>query len=428
MSAEQIAGFERNEKLTFNAGAVLVALMMLCFGVSAQQFLARLAPALALPFLPLVVMVTALEAIYSQYFVHRWTDFSTEKISYRVSEILVVIFLIKTVFYFRMGGEAFRREIAQYGSDFFEAFFSPEYVAVLIVCLLGWLVASRMAAMLLEMGRDREILEPTARPDFFSDRQQMRNNLAGFSFFIGAVMIIFGTITRQKLEFIWEEVPVVEATSLNIVVYFILGLVLLSLGQFSVLRGRWGWERTSIRKDLGPAWLKYTGAFFVILLLIVLLLPTGYSLNFFQTFAILFQLIFSLLGYLVFLVMLPLMLLLARMRGEPAADDLENPFETLRPEILPEAATVDAVVNGVGMFDWVRSVFFWAVFLFIVVYAFVQFARHNETLWQRLRSVAIFQLLLGAWDGLWDWLLGVGKSAQAAAAAGIERIRRMGSR
>lgn len=428
MNAERMEGLDRNEKLTFNAGAVLISLMMFCFGLTAQQFLARLSPDWVLPFLPWAVMFAAVEAIYSQHFVHRWSDFSPEKISYRVSEALVVCFSVKAVFYFRMGAPAFREEIARYGSEFFEAFLSREYVAVLLVVLFGWLIAARMAAMLLEMGRDKEILEPWARPDFFSDRQQTRNTLAGFAFFIGAVMIIFGTITRQRLTFIWEEVPTIEATSMNIVLYFVLALILLSLGQFSVLRGRWAWARTPVRKELGPAWLKYTGAFFVLLLVVILLLPTNYSLNFFQTFAILFQLIFRLLGYLVFLIMLPFMLLIARLRGEGEVQEFENPFESLRPEALPQTSAVDAVVNGVSMFEWVRSVFFWVIFLFVVLYAFIQFARHNEALWQRLKSVAVFQFLLNLWDGVRSWLLGAGKNAQAAAAAGFKKLRGFSAR
>ena len=71
---------------------------------------------------------------------------------------------------------------------------------------------------------------------------------------------------------------------------------------------------------------------------------------------------------------------------------------------------------------------FWAVFLFVIFYAFIQFARNNEVLWQRLKSIAVFRFLLNAWIGIRDWLFGVGKGAQDLVQAGVRQIRSFGDR
>ncbi len=425
MKPENLINFEKNEALAFGSGAVLVALMMFCAGLTVSQFFFRLSPNWDLAFLPWAAMLVAAEAVYSRQIVHYWVEISWVRISYRISELLVILFLLKAIFFVRMGAQAFREEISEYGSDFFAAFFNSEFVALAITCFIIWSIASRLGGFLVEMGRDKEILEPWARPDFFKDRQQVRLNMASLSFFVGAVLIIFATFARAEMKFMWQGAPVVQATALNIIVYFVLSLVLLSMAQFSVLRGRWGWERIPIRRDIGTAWFKYTLLFLGLVFILIVFLPTDYSLSFFETFRILLRVITGVLGFLVFLIILPFLLLINSVLGENADFNFENPFMPILPEAMsPEA--VDPIGTGVPVLDWLRSIFFWMVFLFVIFYAFTQYARNNEALWEQLRSVTVFQWMLSAWESVRDWLLGVGRATQALVNIGIEQVRNLG--
>jgi hypothetical protein len=218
---------------------------------------------------------------------------------------------------------------------------------------------------------------------------------------------------------LWRGAPPIERAASGVIGYFCIALVLFSLNRFSILRARWGWERTPIGAGLSRSWLVYAALAIALVLVVAALLPTGYSLGLFETAAVILQLVYTLIAYLVFLLMLPLLLLIATLNREPVRV-MTNPFDELRPPPNPEAA---AAGDPALWLEAVRSFLFWAAFLAIVAYALVQFIRQNRELWEKLKTAPILRHLLTAWRAFRAWFSRARVRSAELVMGGLDRIR-----
>ena len=426
MTSSLNEGFERSARITRVAGTAIVVIMAFCVGVVFDAFAGRLSPVWSQGFLPWASAAVAIVGVISESQVHRLSLLSGERFSYRISEAIVIILSLKAGYFIHSGGEVFLAEISRYGTELWAAFFSGSFIGLALLSFIAWGFTVRMAGHLIDLSVDSEILEEGARPSMTTDRYEIRSQMAGGVLFFGAVLIVIAALTRADMRGLWGEAPVVASGAAGAIVYFSLAMVLFSLNQFSVLRGRWGWERTPIREGISRSWLKYTAAAITIVLAIAALLPTGYSLSLFESLAVVLQLLYVLMAYLVYLLVLPLLLLVAALNREPVSE-FENPLGDLEP---PPPVQPGEVVAGADPALWLeaaRSLLFWAAFLGIALYAVVQFARHNEVLWQQLKAVPILRHLIDSWHAIRRWFSGVVQDAAGLVQTGLERIRQSAS-
>ena len=416
------ADFDRSARITRAAGSVLVLLMAVCIGIVFDAFAGRLSPAWRLGYLPWASGIAALVGTLSESQVHRFSLMSGERLSYRLSETVVLILLLKIGFFIFNGLEFSLAELARYPSERLSAFFSGRFTALVGLSYIAWGFTIRMAGGLIDLSVDSEILEEGARPSMTTDRYELRSRMAGGILFLGAVLIVIATLTRADMRGLWGDAPIVASGAAGVIAYFCLAMVVFSLNQFSVLRGRWGWERTPIREGIARAWVKYAAAAITIVLVVAALLPTGYSLGLFEAAGVVFRLLYALAAFVVYLLVLPLLLLLSAINRE-AVREFENPLEDLQP---PPSMTPGEAITASDPALWLeaaRSLIFWAAFLGIALYAIVQFARHNEALWGRLTAVPLFARLLAVLRAVRDWFTGAVHLVVDRAQTGLERVR-----
>lgn len=419
MTAVMQARFEQEARLTRVAGFALAAAMAFCTGIVFDAFADRLSPAWRAGYLPWASLLAALLGILSEGRVHNLPLFSGERFSHRFSETVVLVLILKAGYFISRGSEVFLAEIARYRTDLWGGFFSGDFLGLLLLSYFAWLFTVRMAGDLIDLSLDREILEEGARPNMTMDRNEVGIRMAGGALFFGALLIVIAALTRADIAALWRSAPPIERAASGVIGYFCLSLVLFSLNRFSILRARWGWERTPIGAGLSQSWLVYTALAIALVLVVAALLPTGYSLGLFETVAIVFRLAYTFIAYLVFLLMLPLLLLLASLNREPVRV-MRNPFEDISPPPNPEAA---AAGDPALWLEAIRSFLFWAAFLAVAGYALVQFVRQNRELWEKLKTAPILRNLLAAWRTFRRWFSRARKRSAEFVMAGLDRFR-----
>lgn len=412
--------FQWNEKIATVVGSLLLAGMMACLGFTLNEFGSRISPGWAGGFLPWICMAISFEAIFSEGRVRPYSLLSSGRIAYRVSEVILLTLGLKLFLTF-IRGEPFLESISSWQRDFPLSFFAGEYGSLWAIMMVVWALTGFFGRLLYDLVQDTELLRPGSEPQFFTSRKETRRRLAGQMFFIGAVMVVLTALTRADIEAIWGDLPPVPTHALNILIYFFLAFILLSQGQFAVLRAGWIWQHIPVTRPMALGWLRYSLFFLGILALLVLILPTGYSLSLLTLTKILFSFIFGIINLIFLLILLPIYWLinfLARQRGEAAP--FENPLESLRSPLEAEAATPIATLP---ISELVKSTIFWGIFLFVCGYALVQYLRQNKELLERLRRIPGLRWILDGVNSFLVWLRGATRTVTQMAAAGWERIR-----
>jgi hypothetical protein len=200
------------------------------------------------------------------------------------------------------------------------------------------------------------------QPQVARDRESVLERLAETFLWGGVAMLVAATV----IQFLFPEAA---ALALPTLLYFALGIALLSQGRFSVLHTIWERQGISVQPSVARRWLLWGGAFLVGVALAALLLPTRYAVGpvraLLQLLSLLFAALSFLVGLFLFLVSLPLALLLPSM---------ERPT-------MPSAAPLQvppAEQSGGASLPWVEvlgSALFWVVILAIVGYALLRFVR-----------------------------------------------------
>ena len=161
------------------------------------------------------------------------------------------------------------------------------------------------------------------------------------NFFLGGALILLISGLTQLL-LVWQlnyatiqaqifnlKRPHVEGIILNVLVYFILGLVLLSQVNLTRLLIRWQRQEIEVAPQLISQWIKYSFAFLSVLALFAFMLPTNYTLGFLasagRVIAFILAIINFILELLLFLITLPILWLLHQLLGTALNADTPMP-------------------------------------------------------------------------------------------------------
>jgi hypothetical protein len=355
-------------------------------------------------YLLVVAFLTALEALYARRAIGRLAFPSREWLIYRSSEWVVLLVALKLLLYLLRGIDRLWLDLPGWREDFFPNFFSGEYLAAVLVMILVWGVSNGFAGDLMELESDERRLKAEILAGLPGNRPAAQQQVAGRIFTVGGLMIALtglvhldlGLLARSTVPSVWGE-PGEGIAALNIVLFFLLGLLLLSQGQLSILRASWNWQRIEIAPDLVPRWAVLSVLFLVGIVVLASLLPTSYSVGLLATLGYLVQLVLGLLSLLaVFLLSLlfSLLGLLLRLLGIG---------ETTWPALRQPTLGPPALLNSTGGPLWIevlQSLVFWSVFLAVIGYSVYYFLKQRQDLATALVRLPVVSWLVMAWRHL----------------------------
>jgi hypothetical protein len=319
--------------------------------------------------------LASLEGILSERLLRRQRISGWAYLASRAAELFLLLILLKLAGYLPFGLDQLWFEAQGWLADP-DSIFTTIDLASAAVFVPLWLISLEVARVAAEIEGGGEVLEgPPDRnsvayyewltqPSPVRDRQEHLDEL-GQQFVWGGVVLLIASSVIHAL------VSSVQALAVPILLYFALGITLLSQARYSVTVTGWRRQGIPVHAALGRRWLAWALLFLLGVSLVALLLPTRYFLGpllaLVSALSLVYYVLLSLLTLLYFL----LASLLARFF--PQISVPEAAPQPLQPVPLPETAPA-----GGGAVPWlevVASALFWATILGILAYTVYRFAR-----------------------------------------------------
>ncbi|MFN8475152.1 MAG: DUF4129 domain-containing protein [Anaerolineae bacterium] len=383
---------------------LLVALMFACIALSVAQLVRAFVPEWNAVYVVVGVFLVSLEAFYARQMVRRERMWGREWWTFRLAEWVVILVALKLVSYVARGPQALLNDIALWQQDP-RNIVTLEFMLVIVLAYFAWLGAGDVA-------RDFEELAQAPESGYFdpslslAELQQLFFN-GGIILLIATGLSYVGVATLLEL-----NRPPVGGLILNVLVYFVLGLLLLSQARYELLHTRWRFNDIPASQNIASRWALLAAVTLVLVAVAVSFLPTRYTIGLLTVLNWLLGLVVSILFFLwlvtAYYAWAFISWLLTLLFGRPQTPPLPPAMPSL-PQAPPMVAGSDS--------DWLamlRGIIFWAVLLFVVGYAAYQFMQTRREWVQgaaRRPGVGRLLSLLAAW---WAWLRGTTRSVASA--------------
>ncbi|MCC6455621.1 MAG: DUF4129 domain-containing protein [Caldilineaceae bacterium] len=394
----------------------LIAVASVCLVLAMLAFIRRLMPSLPLVYTELLAIIGALASITGSI-TTTWLaqpgQRSKRAAGYRFAEIVLILGATRIATWLTTDSfPGFEQILLKPVDSFLDGYF---LVGALVV-LLAWIMSTAMTEDLLAMALQPDDLyivrgvgdrwQDTARP-VYTDRPAILRRFVGRWVVGGILLVIFAAGSRYDLPesgFLGVVRQNIDPTVIAaIIVYFLVGLVLISQGQLALLRSRWILQKTPSAPAVLQNWPVYALMIIVLIGIVAALLPLGGTFYLAQILsAILAGIYFFLFGVFRFFLTLFLMLL-SWLTGEPVEEAPPPPPEPMATPALeapPQSADL--------LPPWAGGLFFWAFAAILLGYAaYIYFSgKGSDFAWAR----RIWAMLRARWL----MLFGAYQSWQAA--------------
>ncbi len=401
--------FLANRRLSFIAGQVIICIMMGCIGLTFAFFGERMAPGWNGTYLAWFFLAIGLETIIS-----RNTSRSLagrDKWIFVASEFIIIAILIKILLYFLNGFSQILIDVQQWQADL-STFFSPEFFLDVVLVFAARIYCGQVLSDFDALQSDEEDVYTENIGFMEKDRLSTHQRLMEMVLGAGLAGVFITTLTRVRLPAQMGIPDAWQAPVFNVVLYFVLALILLSQSQFALLHGRWLWQRMPVSPGLSKNWIIYTLVFFIILGVLILLLPTHYSLQLLYALQIVFSFITKILLFGMALITYLFTWLFSLFF---TAHDQAQPESMPPPQFNPVQTVVPP--TPIPWLETVRAVVFWVIFGAILVYAIKTYVIRNSLLISKLGRISIIAWFVVGLKSIWSWLLGVNRQVSATLAA-----------
>ncbi len=419
MSQMTVPRFLRsNERNAILVSHLLVLAMAMCVVALFIQFGQRLVPGWNAGYMVGVTLLVALEAMYSRRTLYRVMPLSLTWFRHRIAEWVVILVALKALLYLLRGTEQFWVDVQLWSEAFFVNFFSGEFLGAVVITWVAWSITGMFSGVLLDLEGDELFADDESRAVLLSDRPGARQRLAERFFLVGGLMIFMIALLRLDLGALDLNLPVVRTGVGWLVVYLLLGLALLGLSNFAVLRARWGWDRVPLARNLAGQWALYTLLFVAGVVVIAVLLPTSYSIGLLEVLGYIILTIVEIMRYLLLLFSIPLLAFILFVMSLLGVGQSEIN--------LPELEFAPPPLPGGGELSWLallRSVLFWVILIGVVVFAFRHYLRQRQDLLARLRRLPGIAQLIAVWHWLRVRVAGANQRLRTAWQASRQRVR-----
>ena len=387
---------------------LLIIIMIMSLNISIVNLVRLANPAWRGTYFLLGMLLTTVEALYSYRVLHHYRSRGISVMRYRVAEATTLIIILKLLSFMD-------KPLAQISAELQAMwqvpwlFFTIEFYIILALAMFTWLAASNTIA-------DFEALY-----DPYSDNRMPLDSLAERFFWGGGILVVVSGVTQWVTRYgasslvDWQR-PALTGVIFNVLVYFLLGLVLLSQVNLTRLQVRWGIQKITVASGLGKQWAKYGFMLLGLIAFFAFLLPTSYSLGLLATIGFGLQYLIAIFAFLVQLLILlftfPFAWLLSLLGATPRG------AESTPPPALPPVFEGSSGPSP-PWWEVLRSLIFWLVALGLVGYLIKSYLEDHPGLVDYLKKMKFLGPLIELLAEIWQRITGWAK-------AGLELIPKKG--
>jgi hypothetical protein len=421
-----------NERTHRLISAILVSLMMASAGVTVAQVGHQIVPNWRGGYMAAIGLLFALECFYSHRALKKLSSFSREWIVLISTQWVVNLIVIKLIVTLSSGFDTLFAEIPLWQQSFGKNFFGTDYIVAIIFSILVWTFVRIIAELLDEMGLDTVLIAREVIASVPRDRPPPRQRLMATVFAIGGGLVFLTASARVDTRALFANesgvmrsgLSPLEAGGAGALLYFLFGLALLSQAQYITLNTRWFLQGVPVSRFIATNWAIYSVSFLILIVLVVSVLPTNYSLG-----------LLSVLGYLVDII-LGILMLIASIVLAVVGFLLSLPFLLFRLDapiemptimtpqpVVPPPPTTVAESTPFPWLELLKSMIFWGVFLVVVGYSIAQYLRQHEEILERLRKIPGWKIVSAVWDWITGMFGGINQRVAGIIEAGRARLR-----
>lgn len=386
---------------------ILVAIMAVCLVLATMAFVRRLVPDIPAAYTLLLAGMGALASLVgtaTTTWLAQPGQRANRSAGVRAAELALMLGAIRIAIWLSTDSWP--------GLEFFllrpmDALLDGYFLVALLVVGLAWAMSTAMTDDLLALALQPDDLysartfhdrwQDTARP-VYTDRPAILRRFVARWVGGGVILVILAAGSRYDLPesgflgAIRQNIdPVVIG---SIIVYFLLGLVLISQGQLALLRARWTLQKTPSAPNILRNWPLYALALLLVVGIVAALLPLGGTFYLAQILTLVISTVVNTIFEIFRFFVTLLMLLMAWLGGEAppeAPPPTPEPLTELLPEVPPE--------GGFELPPWTGGVIFWGLMTALLLYAAYIYLSGKGTgfgwarrLWEmiRLRWLALF--------------------------------------
>jgi hypothetical protein len=373
---------------------LVVGVMFGCIALSLVELVRLFFPTWNAIYLIVGCVLAALEADYSYRLIRARSLRGEDLLRFRVVELALFFILLKVGSYI---GDRWADVLADIQALWRYPYRVVDFetIAAFVLVFFSWHVSTQTVGDLERLG------DP---PHYYRREIHPRERLANRFFSGGVVLLIAAGLTRIGIASLLNlRRPSVPGLILNVLVYFLLGLVMLGQVRFATLRRRWQAQETKIADDLAGRWIRYSLAFIGLAAFLAFLLPTGYTMGLLDVVGWLLGMIIGILSFIAVLILLLITLPLAWLMSLLGFESSPSRPPPLTPEFDQPPQTAGAAP---AWFQILRSLVFWAVALGIIFYVVRSYLRDHPGLREALTTFGPIRALRRLWGALWRWLGG----------------------
>lgn len=383
---------------------LLVLILIMSFNLSVVNLVRIINPEWNGIFLLIGMFITTIEAIFSYRLLHTVRARDTSVFRYRVAEWVLLVILLKLLSFADKPVSFIWENLRATWWNPFDGI-NLEFYVILLLGFLSWLVATETIADF------DKLHDPfTFRYDTIVPLERLKAR-----FFWGGLLLVFISGVSQVILRLGASTlsdltrPTIEGIIINVLVYFVLGLVLLSQANLARLTTSWRIHKIEVSPGLVRQWARYGLIFLGLVSVIVFFLPTHYTMGFLESAGLIVGMILSsiMLIFQLFLLLITLPFIwLMRLLGLDALP-AENPASE------PLAPPENPAQPPAGMFPWLdalRSLIFWLVAIAGVLYLLRVYLLDRPELLAALLKFRPFALLVKLGQLIWDLLQSWGEA------------------
>jgi hypothetical protein len=397
-----------NERVFHFISYMLVFLLMGCTILTMSIFINSILPQWHAAILAGVALFVVMDRLYTYRQMKSMTLLSTEWLIAVGAQWVVILLVTRLLLSYSYGIATLRNDLALFAGGYLEKFFTPEYVASLLVAFTVWTLTRQFLDLIGEIGLDQRTAlgEENVMPDHPVPAHQRMVNLI---LTLGIVLVILTAMSRLNLRAMVSgsgPIPKVEFGSFTgaeagALLYFVFGLGLLSLSRLMSLHTHWNRQRIPVSsQNLTRQWGLYSLLFLLLLGLIVGILPAGDSIGFFPLLLMAFGFLLRVIWFVIQLIVGVILVLLSLpfLLFKKTPPDVVKPTPPPLP-VFPKTAVLPPTSNE--LLTLLRSVFLWGVLIFVVLFALMQFFKQHGGVVPALRRFRLTNWLLLAWQWLY---------------------------
>ena len=409
-----------NENLVKIIHRSLAVVMITCMTVPLVMLLNRIFPDWQGAYVIPLVFVVAIEAFYTHHRMRKVNIIEPRWWYSRLAEIVVILVSLKFLLFAIRGFDQFWLELPLWRQDFFASFFERDYLLLILLMIPIWIGCGEIDNLFNQIEVDEQLLLVEYDAGFSEERADVRRALANLIIVVGGLMVSLVALINIEGGRLSSGSVVVQRGLVSTLIYFLCGLILLSLTQFSILRTRWVINRVVIDRKVTVNWFIYTLILILGLGFIVVVLPTGYSGQLLLWLQIVLGFLLAAIQFLLYLLSLPFILLISwimSLFNRPVKNLPQPPPVKLLP--LPEAISQETA----PWFELVKSILFWVILVGLIGYAFYYYLREHPEYFSWIHQSQLWSRFAQFWKKLSTWVLGVNRQIVTAVQSTFQRTR-----